>query len=234
VLLEVEPAALKPWKTLAQAPGLEGQTLVLQERDGVFVIRSGGRELMSSARFHSEQEMAAVALKKVKAPNPVVLVGGLGLGYTARATLDLLPPKGQLVVAEISPDVVTWNRGPLAHLAKAPLDDPRCSIEVEDVAKVAAKSKARFDAILLDVDLGPSALAAKVNQLLYEDKGIASLKAALKPRGVLLVWSAGPDAAFLKRLGRAGFDAQTERSLARTGNAASHVLFIASLPSSGR
>ncbi|MBS1153052.1 MAG: Spermidine synthase [Myxococcaceae bacterium] len=225
---------MKPWKTLFLAPGLEGQQLMLQERDGVFVIRSGGRELMSSARYQSEQQMAAVALKRVKAKNPVVLIGGLGLGFTVRATLDLLPPEGSVVVAEISPDVVDWNRGPLAPLAGAPLQDPRVRVEIADVARVVAASKQRFDAVLLDVDLGPSALAARVNQKLYEDKGIASLRAALRPGGVLVVWSAGPDAPFLSRLGRAGFDAQVERSVARVGGSASHVLFIAALPTSGR
>lgn len=226
------PLTVKPWKTLAQAPGLEGQTLVLQQRDEVFVIRSGGRELMSSARYHSEQEMAAVALKRVKAKDPAVLIGGLGLGYTARRTLDLLPAGGSVLVAEISPDVVAWNRGPLAHLAMAPLDDQRVSVEVTDVASIVASSNQRFDAVLLDVDLGPSALSARTNQKLYETKGIAALRASLRPGGVLVVWSAGPDAPFLNRLVRGGFDAQMERSVARVGNAASHVLFVATLPNS--
>jgi spermidine synthase len=221
---------MKPWKTLSQAPGVEGQTLMLQERDGVFVIRSGGRELMSSARYHSEQEMAAIALKQVKEKNPKVLIGGLGLGFTVRATLDLLPPGGAVTVAEISPDVVEWNRGPLAHLAKAPLEDKRVTVAVADVADVVAKSPQGFDAVLLDVDLGPSALAAKKNQKLYETAGIAKVRASLRPGGVLVVWSAGPDAPFLSRLGRGGFDARVERSVARVGNAASHVLFVAALP----
>ena len=200
---------------------------MLQERDGVFVIRSGGRELMSSLRSHSEEAMAGVALKKVKSPAPVVLIGGLGLGYTARATLDLLPNKGAVVVAEISPDVVSWNRGPLAHLSRAPLDDPRTTVEIADVADVVKKSPGRFDAILLDVDLGPSALAAKKNQQLYETKGINALRASLRPGGVLVVWSAGEDAPFLARLKKAGFKASMERSPARLGNTASHVLFVA-------
>ncbi len=225
---------MKPWKTLSQAPGIEGQTLMLQERDGVFVIRSGGRELMSSARFHSEQVMAEVALKRVNAVSPSVLIGGLGLGYTVRATLDLLPKKSSIVVAEISPDVVTWNRSPLAHLAKHPLDDPRVTVEVADVADVVAANSQRFDAILLDVDLGPSALAALKNQELYETPGIDRLRASLRPGGVLVVWSAGPDAPFLKRLGRSGFDASIERSPARVGTTSSHVLFIASLATAKR
>ena len=225
---------MKPWKTLSQAPGLEGQLLMLQERDGVFVIRSGGRELMSSARFHSEQAMAQVALKRVEAKSPVVLIGGLGLGFTLRATLDLLPAQGTAVVAEISPEVVEWNRGPLAHLANAPLADLRTRVEISDVAKVAALSPRRFDAVLLDVDLGPSALSTRDNRKLYEEPGIASLRASLRPGGVLVVWSAGPDAPFLARLKRAGFDATMERSPARLGNGAAHVLFIAALATSGK
>ena len=207
---------------------------MLQERDGVFVIRSGGRELMSSARFNSEQVMASVALKELKAKSPVVLIGGLGLGYTVRATLDLLSAQGSVVVAEISPDVVAWNRGPLAHLAQAPLDDARVIVEVADVANVAASSRERFDAVLLDVDLGPSALSTRNNQKLYEAKGIASLRAALKPGGVLVVWSAGPDAPFLDRLGRGGFDARMERITARVGKGTSHALFVATLATSRR
>lgn len=225
---------MKPQKTLAQVPGLDGQMLVLQERDGVFVIRSGGRELMSSARHHSEEEMAAVALKRVREPNPVVLIGGLGLGYTVRATLDQLPARGAVVVSEISAAVVEWNRGPLAHLAHSPLDDARVTVDVRDVARVVATSKGRFDAILLDVDNGPSAMSTLSNQQLYEPRGIESLKASLKPGGVLVVWSAGPDAPFLKRLSKAGFDATVQRSAARLGGGAAHVLFVAALPTSAR
>ncbi len=225
---------MKPWKTLARGPGLEGQTLVLQQRDGVFVIRSGGRELMSSARYASEQDMATVALPYLKGARPAVLIGGLGLGYTLRATLDVLPPTGSVVVAEISPDVVAWNRGPLAALAKAPLDDARVTVEVADVAKVAAASEAGFDAVLLDVDLGPSALAARDNQKLYLGPGLAKLRRALRPGGVLVVWSAGPDEGFVHRLAQAGFDARVQRSVARVGGGASHVLFVAALPTGKR
>ncbi len=221
---------MKAWKTLGQAVGLEGRPLVLQERDGVFVIRSGGRELMSSARHHSEEAMAEEGLKRVKGKQPVVLIGGLGLGYTVRAALDRLPPDaGEVVVAEISPHVIDWNRGPLGPLAGKPLNDRRVTVELADVARVIAAARERFDAVLLDVDLGPSAMATRDTQKLYEGKGIAALKAALKPKGVLVVWSAGPDAPFLSRLGKAGFEATMERSQAHLGGSASHVLFIATL-----
>lgn len=223
---------MKPWKTLARAPGLEGQELVLQERDGVFVIRSGGRELMSSARHHSEEELARIGLEGLRTRSPSVLIGGLGLGYTARATLDAAPPGARVVVAEISPAVVEWNRTFLADLAGRPLDDPRTEVAEADVAEVMRQGVGRFDCILLDVDLGPSAMAAQRNQQLYETKGIALIKAALKPHGVVVIWSAGPDAAILKRLGMAGFDARVERSPARPGGQAAHVLFVAKL--SGR
>jgi spermidine synthase len=219
---------MKAWKTLGRAPGLDGQELILQERDSVFVIRSGGRELMSSARHQSEEEMTNV-LKTLAAREPVVLIGGLGLGYTARAALDRLPPKATVVVSEISTAVFEWNKTLLGHLAGTPLADPRLGVELEDVATVIEKGRGRFDAILLDVDNGPSALSTVKNQQLYEERAIAQIRRALKPNGVLVVWSAGPDDAFVRRLGRGGFDAKAERSLARVGSTSAHVLFVARL-----
>ncbi len=224
---------MKTWKTLAKVAGLEGQELMLQERDGVFVIRSGGRELMSSAHHNSEEAMAEVGMSKLTAKKPVVLIGGLGLGYTVGATLKRLPPQGSVVVSEISEHVVEWNRGPLAHLAGSPLSDPRVRVDVRDVAKV-LKGPQRFDVILLDVDNGPSALSTRSNQQLYEKRGVDIMRAALNPGGVLVVWSAGPDAPFLERLRRAGFDAQMQRSPQRLGGGASHVLFVAGPPPSTR
>lgn len=216
--------------TLGRAPGLEGQEMLLQERDGVFVIRSGGRELMSSLRHHSEEDMARIGLEGLRRDAPTVLIGGLGLGYTARATLDALPEgKGRVVVAEISQAVIEWNRTTLGHLAGQPLQDPRCSVELADVADLARAGKNTYDCILLDVDNGPSAVSAKQNQKLHDVPGIALMKAALRPGGTLVVWSAGSDAKFLSQLGRAGFDAREERSVARKGGSSSHVLFVARL-----
>ncbi len=138
-----------------------------------------------------------------------VLIGGLGMGYTLRATLDLLPPTGSVVVAELSPDVVGWNRGPLGPLAGHPLDDPRVSIEVDDVANVIRRSEDRFDAILLDVDNGPMALAKRTNGWLYSPAGLEAARGALRRPGALAVWSAGPDRSFERRLQRAGFEYET-------------------------
>jgi spermidine synthase len=220
---------VKAWKTVARAP----DDLILQERDGVFVVRFRGRELMSSVQHHSEEEMARLALEQVRERKPAVLVGGLGLGYSVRATLDA-SPACHVVVAELSPDVVEWNRTFVADLAKRPLEDPRVEVVVDDVAAVMRKRRAGFDCILLDVDNGPSAMSTASNQLLYERQGIAAMKAALRPGGVAVVWSAGPDAKFLRRLGEAGLDARAENSPARLGGSRQHVLFVAALSASRR
>ncbi len=199
---------MKPWKVV----GSSGEQ-VLQERDGEYVIRSGGHVLMSSRVHGSEEAMASAGCNG--APNGHVLVGGLGLGYTLRAVLDLLSPKGRVTVAEISPAIVEWNRGPLAELAGRPLEDPRVKVETRDVRGLLAQSGGAFDAILLDVDNGPAALARKGNAALYVAEGISAARAALKPRGVLVVWSAGPDSRYLGRLEQGGFEVQVRQVAGR-------------------
>ena len=225
---------MKPWTTLATAPGLEGQQLLLQERDGVFVVRSGGLELMSSARHHSEEAMSRIGLEEVRASKPVVLIGGLGLGYTVRAALDVLPAAARVIVAEVSPAVVEWNRRFVAELAGRPLEDPRVEVAVDDVADVMRRHRGGFDCVLLDVDNGPSARSAHRNQQLYEPHGISLIKAALRPGGVVVVWSAGPDARLLKLLGQAGLETRVERSAVRPGSSAAYVLFVGKLNASRR
>jgi spermidine synthase len=218
---------MKPWKTLDTAPAGDGKQLVLQERDGTFVIRVGGVELMSSARHGSEDDLARAGLSGLSAPRPRVLVGGLGMGYTLKAALELVPADSTVLVAEISEAVVRWNRGPLAGLAGAPLEDPRVVVEVIDIGKLLAKSSPRYHAILLDVDNGPSALSRKGNQQLYGAAGLKAFHQALAPGGRLVVWSAGPDARFADRLRAAGFHA-SERQVAATKRASTrHTLFIA-------
>jgi spermidine synthase len=216
---------MMPWKTLGAARTIEGKALTLQERDGVFVIRVDGRELMSSSRHESEAMMAVVGLRGLATKAPHVLIGGLGLGYTLRAALDVLPSSASVIVAEISEPVVTWNRGPLAPLANAPLSDARVTVEVADVGRFASSARHRFDAILLDADNGPEALSRPGNAWLYEHAGLAALRRALKPKGRLVVWSAGPDARFADRLQQAGFLTREQRVGARRG-ARAHTLFI--------
>jgi spermidine synthase len=179
---------------------------------------------MSSARHGSEEAMAQAGLEGLTAEAPTVLVGGLGLGYTLRAALDRLPARAHVLVVEISTPVVKWSRGPLAGLAGAPLDDPRVTVEVADVGQFVATTRRRFDAILLDVDNGPSALFQDGNRRLYRREGLAAFRSVLRHRGVLVVWSAGADSRFLDDLREAGFDAEERRAAARKG--ARQVLFV--------
>jgi spermidine synthase len=122
-----------------------------------------------------------------------------------------------VVVAELVPAVVAWNRGPLAHLAGHPLEDPRVLVRATDVARVLQAERRAYDAILLDVDNGPGGLSRQANDWLYSRAGLESARAALRPGGVLAVWSAGPDPAFTRRLRRVGFAVEVLRVPARAG-----------------
>jgi spermidine synthase len=154
------------------------------------------------------------------------LIGGLGLGYTLRAALDALPSDASVVVAELVPEVVTWNRGPLAHLAGHPLSDPRVEVRVTDVA-VPLRELSAWDAILLDVDNGPSAFTQNRNNSLYESEGLFTARLALRPGGMLAVWSSDPDREFERLLDRHGFDNQTLAVPAYPGSRKLHYLFLA-------
>jgi spermidine synthase len=218
---------MKPWEVLARAPAPEGGEFVLHHRDGEFVIRVRGQELMSSRIHGSEEAMARLAseaLGDIAAPR--VLIGGLGLGYTLRATLDALGADARVVVAELAEAIVEWNRGPLAHLAGRPLEDPRVQVDVGDVRRV-MRSGAPWHAILLDVDNGPAALTRASNASLYDSSGLTAAHASLAPGGVLVVWSAGPDDRFTARLVQAGFLAETHPVRAGKGRGTRHTLFVA-------
>jgi spermidine synthase len=218
---------MKPWKVLARAPAPDGGEFVLHHRDGEFVIRVRGQELMSSRVHGSEEAMARLASTALGAASrPRVLIGGLGLGYTVRATLDALGAEAQLVVAELAEAIVSWNRGPLAPLAGRPLEDPRVSVELGDVQRVMRRG-APWHAILLDVDNGPAALTRASNAGLYDSAGLAAAHAALAPQGVLVVWSAGPDERFTARLSRAGFHSEAHTVPAGKGRGTRHTLFVA-------
>jgi spermidine synthase len=221
---------MKPWHTLGAAPASEEYGVVLQERDGVYVIRIDGRELMSSRRHRSEEAMARAGLEGLSAHRPTVLIGGLGLGFTLRATLDRLPANASVVVAEVSPSVVEWNRGILAKLASAPLEDPRATVEVGDIRRLLETGSPRFHAILLDVDNGPSDLCRKANHRLYEQGGLAAFRRALHPGGSLVIWAAGPERGFIDELRRAGFEASERREPAHPGSRTHHTLFVGRLP----
>ncbi len=186
---------------------------------------------MTSRMHGSEDTLATLGCRDLPPKAPRVLIGGLGMGFTLRSALDLLPADALVVVAELVPAVVEWNRGPLGPLAGHPLDDPRARIDMRDVGDVIRSSAAVFDAILLDVDNGPDAFTLAGNASLYGDAGIAAARRALKPGGTLAVWATEEDKRFVQRLGRAGFAAAAERVRARAGRGRSrHVIFVARAP----
>jgi spermidine synthase len=218
------------WETIDRARAPDGVELVLARRGDEWVVRAAGRVLMSNRTHGSEESLAALALADVARPREV-LVGGLGLGFTLRATLDRLPPAARVVVAELVPAVVTWNRGPLAGLAGRPLEDGRVRVEAADVGDVVARGGAAWDAVLLDVDNGPSALAHGGNARLYGAAGAQALREALRPGGSVAVWSAGRDARFMRRLADAGL-VPVEHVVGARGGATGvrHVVVVARRP----
>jgi len=203
---------MKAWELLGQTRTPDGAEMALTRRDQEYVILANGLSLMSSRMHGSEEALAAFTCRRLRTlERPCVLVGGLGMGFTLRATLDLLPPRATVVVAELVPAVVEWNRGPLGPLAGHPLKDRRVVVDVADVAVTLRSSPGRFDAVLLDVDNGPAAFTASHNAGLYDDRGLASARQALKAGGVLAVWSAREDRRFEQRLRYGGFTVEVER-----------------------
>src|SRR3954462_14849358 len=203
----------------------------LTRQGSEYVILASGKPLMSSRMHGSEEHLAALGCREARTrEEPCVLVGGLGMGFTLRATLDVLPPAATVVVAELVPAVVDWNRGPLGPLAGYPLKDPRVQIEIDDVAATLRASARRFDAVLLDVDNGPAAFTATHNQRLYDDQGLAAARAALTEGGVIAVWSAWEDRRFEQRLRYGGFTVHVERVRARLKKGGPrHTIFVGHL-----
>jgi len=216
-----------PWTIVDRATAPDGAEWTLARRGEEWVVRAGGRVLMSSRQHGSEEALAALALGKVAKPRTVML-GGLGLGYTLRAALDRLPAGARVVVAELVPALAAWNREHVGHLAGRPLDDPRTRLQHGDVLARIAEAKGAFDAILLDVDNGPSPLAHAANDRLYGDAGVRACRDALRAGGALAVWSAGPDERYRARLERAGLSAEVHAVTARGGTSRGvrHVVFV--------
>jgi len=203
---------VKPWELLGETRTPEGEQLTLTRHGTEYVILASGQTLMSSRMHGSEEALAAFGCARARTLEaPCCLVGGLGMGFTLRAALDLLPPDASVIVAELVPTMVDWNRGALGPLARHPLRDKRVAVEVGDVADTLRANAGRFDAVLLDVDNGPSAFTASDNSGLYDDRGLAAARAALTPGGVFAVWSSREDRRFEQRLRYAGFAVSVER-----------------------
>jgi len=180
--------------------------LCLYRQGGEFSIEVDGYELMSSRVHGSEDALAELAVARIAdRAQPKVLIGGLGMGYTVASALRRLGADGQIVIAELVPAVVEWNRDLLAYLAGYPLLDHRVTVREVDVAQILQAEHRAFDAILLDVDNGPEGLTRQSNDWLYSQAGLSAALTALRLGGVLAVWSAGPSRAFTKRLRRVGF-----------------------------
>jgi len=212
----------------AQVPGGD-EPLRLIRRGSEYSIMLGANELMNSRLSGSEEAMSTLAAARIAGvAAPRVLIGGLGMGFTLRTALQAFGTRASIEVAELVPEIVDWARGPMAHLHAGTLDDPRVSNHVGDVGALIRNSAGRFDAILLDVDNGPDGLSREGNDALYTAQGLQQARAALRPGGVLAVWSSGPDPRFTSRLRKAGFAVEEEIVRARrTGGGARHTIWLA-------
>jgi spermidine synthase len=196
-----------PWSHLdtAQVPG--GGELRLMRRGAEFSIKLGSNELMNSRLSATEQALATIACEKIKSrERPRILIGGLGMGFTLRAALVVLGRQAQIMVAELVPAVVAWARGPMAELFGNSLTDARVRIRETDVGGLIRAARSEYDAILLDVDNGPEGMTREANDGLYDLEGLAAAYMALRPGGVLAIWSSRPDPKFTQRLRKTGFD----------------------------
>lgn len=220
---------MNPWVLLDEVdvPG-DGGTLKLYQRAFEFSILIDHEELMNSRMHGSEEALAELVCQQVtENKHPRVLIGGLGMGFTLRAALDHLGTGAEVLVAELVPALVQWNRTHLAGLAEKPLEDPRVTLREADVALVIGEKAGVYDAILLDVDNGPDALTHQGNGKLYSRDGIDAARKALKPGGILGVWSAGRDSVFTKRLRGAGFQVEEVTVRARGTKGRRHTIWVA-------
>lgn len=219
---------MQPWIHLdrIQVPG--GGELKLSRRGDEFSIRLDTIELMNSRLSASEEALATIGYSRIAdRKRPRILIGGLGMGFTLRAMLSVASPDALIVVSELLPAVVSWAKGPMASLFEGCLDDPRVRIDMTDVAKIMRDGAGAWDAILLDVDNGPDGMTQNANDSLYGMSGLAVARRALKPGGVLGVWSQGPDRDFAKRMSKAQFEVEEVKVRAHRGKSgARHVLWF--------
>jgi spermidine synthase len=227
---------MKAWEVLGEASTPDGTDIQLRRRDDEYLILANGKPLMSSRLHGSEEALATLGCRRARAlEQPRVLVGGLGMGFTLRAVLDVLPFDAVVTVAELVPAVIEWNRKSLAALAGHPLRDKRVRIHATDVGFTLRTNPGCFDVVLLDTDNGPAAFTAADNAGLYDNAGVAAAFAALRPGGTLAVWSAWDDRKFEQRLRFHGFAVEVARVRARLRKGGPrHTIFVGHKPSAGR
>ncbi len=210
----------------ADVPG--GEPLRLFRRGGDFMIVMDRNELMNSRMSGSEEALSTLTAERLAGRKPQRwLIGGYGMGFTLRKALGVVADDCEIVVAELVPKIIEWAKGPMAELADGCLDDPRVTVRIADVGAVIGGERGAYDAILLDVDNGPDGIVREGNDGLYSHDGLASAKAALRPGGVLAVWSAAPDPAFARRMREAGFAVDEVVVRARSnGKGPRHVIWL--------
>lgn len=221
---------MNQWDHLASAsiPGSDG-TLDLYRGKDDFTIRLNRRfELMSTRKHGSEDALGQLPCRRLSQPASArILIGGLGMGFTLAAALKEVGPDAQVTVAELIPEVVAWNRGPLGEASGFPLQDPRTQVYEGDVGELLRTSPHRFDMIALDVDNGPEGMTTRANDWLYSLEGIDTTKNALRPKGILAYWSATPHPAFGRQLQRCGFKVEEIRVYAHGKKGARHTIWLA-------
>ena len=222
---------MKPWEVLGRTAAPDGTALTLLRHPSEYVIQANGENLMTSREFSSEKELGVLGCARARTlATPHVLIGGLGMGFTLRAVLDVLPAAAHVVVAELVPAVVEWNRTILGDLAGHPLNDPRVRIETADVTSVLRANTAGFDAVLLDVDNGPAALTVSSNASLYDGRGVTVTRDALRPGGILALWSARNDRRYERRLRETGFTVRREQVRGHANRGSRFTVVIATKP----
>lgn len=222
---------MRHWTQLGEAPvpGSDRSIFLIQGKDDFFIKLSGGLELMNTRKHGSEDALGALPCKKLKHPDSArVLIGGLGMGFTLAAALSEVGPGARVTVAELIPEVVEWNRGPLGECSGRPLDDPRTRVYVGDVADLLREQRATYDVIALDVDNGPEGLTKSNNSWIYSEQGITTTVEALKPSGIISYWSASPDQGFTNTLKRCGLKVEEVSVFAHGTKGPRHTIWLAS------
>lgn len=221
---------VRHWTQLgaARIPGSDRTLTLHGDKDNFYIRIAGGGELMNSRRHGSEDALGRLPCRRLKQRDSArVLIGGLGMGFTLAAALNELGPRAEVTVAELIPEVVEWNRGPLGDCSGRPLDDPRTRVHVGDIAELTASQPGFFDVIALDVDNGPEGFTSTTNDQLYSTPGITATARALRPGGSLAYWSAGPDRIFPARLRKCGLRVEEIFVRAHGKKGAKHVIWLA-------